>query len=48
MLGKLFIRRESNEPSAATSSRMNVTYAMPTATAMGCSSALAILEDVVV
>jgi hypothetical protein len=48
LLGKMFIRRESNEPSAATTSRINVTYTMPTATAMGCSSALAILEDVLV
>jgi hypothetical protein len=46
--GKLFIRRESAEPSAATSSRMNVTYTYPTATAMGCASALAILENVLV
>lgn len=48
LLGKLFIRREANEPSGSSTSRMNVTYAMPTATAMGCSSALAILEDVLV
>lgn len=46
--GKLFIRRESAEPSAATTSRMNVTYTFPTATAMGCASALAILENVLV
>ncbi len=46
--GKLFIRRESAEPSAATTSLMNVTYTYPTATAMGCASALAILEDVLV
>lgn len=46
--GKLFIRRESAEPSAATTSLMNVTYTFPTATAMGCASALAILEDVLV
>jgi len=48
LLGKLFIRRESNEPSGSSTSRLNVTYAMPTATAMGCASALAILEDVLV
>lgn len=46
--GKLFIRRESAEPSAATTSLMNVTYTFPTATAMCCASALAILEDVLV
>lgn len=48
MEGKLFIRRESAEPSAATTSRMNVTYTFPVATAMGCGSALAILENVLV
>lgn len=45
---KLFIRRESAEPSGASSSRMNVTYTFPVATAMGCGSALAILENVLV
>lgn len=45
---KLFIRRESPEPSAATSSRMNVSYTYPVATAMGCASALAVLENVLV
>ena len=48
MEGKLFIRRESAEPSAAITSRMNVTYTFPVATAMGCGSALAILENVLV
>lgn len=46
--GGMFIRRESAEPSGASTSRINVSYTFPVATAMGCQSALAILENVTV
>ncbi|MCA8919643.1 MAG: hypothetical protein KDB68_05065 [Planctomycetes bacterium] len=43
----MFIRRESSEPVAASStSQINVDYTFPVATAMGSSGALAILEGV--
>lgn len=45
---KLFVRREAAEPSAATTSRINVSYTFPVATAMGTQGALAILENVAV
>jgi len=45
---KMFVRRESSEPSGATTSRINVAYSMPVATAMGTAGALSILENVLV
>lgn len=42
----MFIRRESAEPSGGSTTRMNVTYHFPVATAMGSSGALSILEGV--
>jgi len=44
----LFIRRESAEPSGSTTTRMNVTYTFPVATAVGTYSAVSVLKNVVV
>jgi hypothetical protein len=46
--GKMFIRRESPEPSGASTSLINVSYTFPVATAMGCGTAMAVLKDVLV
>jgi len=45
-LNTLFIRRESAEPSGATSTQMNVSYTFPVAIAAGTYSAVSVLKDV--
>lgn len=45
-LNTLFIRRESAEPSGATTTQMNVTYTFPVAIACGTYSAVSVLKDV--
>lgn len=42
----MFIRREAAEPSAGETSRINVTYGFPVATAVGSSGALSVLTGV--
>lgn len=44
----LFVRRESAEPSAATTTRMNVTYTFPVAIACGTYSAISVLDAITV
>lgn len=42
----MFVRREAAEPSGGTTSRINVTYTLPVATAVGSSGALSVLTGV--
>lgn len=42
----MFVRRETAEPSAATTTRINVTYGFPVATALGSHGALSMIENV--